>query len=1001
MAAFVSPLKNLANWTLTLAAAPITMPACLAAAPATPPTCLRYAGYVLPVLQAANTSAAGEDVQMPATGILRRVDSGGLVFVEVQVNPFPIRRVASKIPGGLPTFYFIFANAAGLTFMDGDEALGGEKLRSATGVSIAAIGQDRQALDPRIWSENIRAAIAAGSGDSSLWAPFAQAISAAIAASPAPPVLIYNHAGQILTNSSQFPFSNGGTVDVDVVITSQGTDTAYRVPMMPLHNGDLQQAVQWLHARNQIPFANLWDNGVTSFRLRPVAGPGAAQLVRLDDGLTASGEIQVTKAQSGVAFTNLNDWFAPQFTGTTALARFIRGNLLTPFVNGPEYFNDLFPALRDAQATGCGLHLAGWSMRPQTKFFNRDFYENPLDKVNLDSAMIGPDRVPVTLEQAAQLIGAAGGKTRFLPSKFYQLLPGETLLTIEALGIFLILDLISVLNILPSSFLQALARTDTAGYFLLALLWVGATLYTAYIIGNDGKPIEPNKDAIDTLSALTKAMAVYAPYPARVEDNSPAPNLTGFPFSTLFKIVRNFGVYHQKFAIVKTPTQTIGYCGGIDLNVDRLDDVNHLQPSPFHDVHARIEGNAVRDLAISFEQRWQHDAGNNDFAFQAPQTDPTFAPGTDIIQIGRTYFAPAPGATRGFSFAPNGDRTIHDTILQAIMMAEEFIYIEDQYLTPSADYQAALVEKVTSREIKQLIITVPGLADQPFGEGVRDSFVNSLITADGGAGILRVGYPRRRFASTNNTLRASAGKLLLMQNLAASGGINPIIFLGPPSRLPDLPFWVSIEGELIYVYDESTVPNRDPDSMKVFACDRGASTNFVCGGSTPVGTSTRTHQAGAAATVIDFSSIYVHAKIMIVDDVFLSLGSANLDRRGFFYDGEINAFTIPAALRASPRNPAMMLRKKLWAEMLDLPAGLMAPLLTDPLASAPLFDRSPFVGNRYTPLDARPPHLMVSLTTGDGAIADLLQLLNFSETAANRNRLFMDVIDPASRTESP
>ena len=29
-----------------------------------------------------------------------------------------------------------------------------------------------------------------------------------------------------------------------------------------------------------------------------------------------------------------------------------------------------------------------------------------------------------------------------------------------------------------------------------------------------------------------------------------------------------------------------------------------------------------------------------------------------------------------------------------------------------------------------------------------------------------------------------------------------------------------------------------------------------------------------------------------------------------------------------------MLRKKLWAEMLDLPAGLMAPLLTDPLASA-------------------------------------------------------------------
>ena len=50
--------------------------------------------------------------------------------------------------------------------------------------------------------------------------------------------------------------------------------------------------------------------------------------------------------------------------------------------------------------------------------------------------------------------------------------------------------------------------------------------------------------------------------------------------------------------------------------------------------------------------------------------------------------------------------------------------------------------------------------------------------------------------------------------------------------------------------------------------------------------------------MVDFSSIYVHAKLMVVDDVFLSLGSANLDRRGFFYDGEINAFTIPAAVGA-------------------------------------------------------------------------------------------------------
>ena len=101
---------------------------------------------------------------------------------------------------------------------------------------------------------------------------------------------------------------------------------------------------------------------------------------------------------------------------------------------------------------------------------------------------------------------------------------------------------------------------------------------------------------------------------------------------------------------------------------------------------------------------------------------------------------------------------------------------------------------------------------------MRDALVNSLITADNGAGIVRVGYPRRRFTSTNNTLRASAGKLLLALPLPAAGGNSPTIFLSPPSRLPDLPFWVSVEGELIYVYDEVTMPNLD--TMKAFACER-------------------------------------------------------------------------------------------------------------------------------------------------------------------------------------
>jgi phosphatidylserine/phosphatidylglycerophosphate/cardiolipin synthase-like enzyme len=438
----------------------------------------------------------------------------------------------------------------------------------------------------------------------------------------------------------------------------------------------------------------------------------------------------------------------------------------------------------------------------------------------------------------------------------------------------------------------------------------------------------------------------------------------------------------------------------VDCNPDRLDDVNHLAQTPFHDVHARIEGNAVRDLALTFETRWARDGGGAPLAFSAPAVDNALAPGGDIVQIARTYFAPAPGANaRQLAFAPDGDRTIADTMIAAIVAAKEFIYIEDQYLTPPQEYIDALTAKVAGREIRQLIIAVPGLTDQPFGVTRRSALVTDLITADAGAGMVRVGYPRRRFTSTDNERRASSGKLLLGTDLAAGGGALATIFLGPPARLPALPFWVSVEGELIWVYDEAVaIPNPDAATMKAFYAERGDNTRLVRGDdSTGGGTTARAHARGAPATVVALSDIYVHAKMMIVDDVFLGLGSANLNHRGLFYDGEVNCFTIPDGLRPSVRNPALALRRQLWAEMLDLPAGMAAPLLSDPLAAARLFDRSPFAGNRFVPLDAQPAKLMLSYAPGDGAFMDVLTGLGFVIEALNVDPLFNNVVDPSSR----
>jgi phosphatidylserine/phosphatidylglycerophosphate/cardiolipin synthase-like enzyme len=49
-----------------------------------------------------------------------------------------------------------------------------------------------------------------------------------------------------------------------------------------------------------------------------------------------------------------------------------------------------------------------------------------------------------------------------------------------------------------------------------------------------------------------------------------------------------------------------------------------------------------------------------------------------------------------------------------------------------------------------------------------------------------------------------------------------------------------------------------------------------------------------------FSDIYIHAKMMIVDDVFLSVGSCNKNNRGILYEGEMSIAVLdPAWVRAA------------------------------------------------------------------------------------------------------
>jgi phosphatidylserine/phosphatidylglycerophosphate/cardiolipin synthase-like enzyme len=81
----------------------------------------------------------------------------------------------------------------------------------------------------------------------------------------------------------------------------------------------------------------------------------------------------------------------------------------------------------------------------------------------------------------------------------------------------------------------------------------------------------------------------------------------------------------------------------------------------------------------------------------------------------------------------------------------------------------------------------------------------------------------------------------------------------------------------------------------------------------------------AGVRAFTYRPIYVHAKVAIVDDEWLTVGSANLNSRGLVTDGEMNAVVRDGGL-------ARDLRIDLWAEHLGLPREEVAQ--TDPIELA-------------------------------------------------------------------
>ena len=69
----------------------------------------------------------------------------------------------------------------------------------------------------------------------------------------------------------------------------------------------------------------------------------------------------------------------------------------------------------------------------------------------------------------------------------------------------------------------------------------------------------------------------------------------------------------------------------------------------------------------------------------------------------------------------------------------------------------------------------------------------------------------------------------------------------------------------------------------------------------------------ARGPAFGYRPVYVHAKVAIIDDEWLTVGSANLNNRGFVTDSELNVVVRDPSL-------ARALRMELWSEHLGIGA---------------------------------------------------------------------------------
>jgi phosphatidylserine/phosphatidylglycerophosphate/cardiolipin synthase-like enzyme len=279
-------------------------------------------------------------------------------------------------------------------------------------------------------------------------------------------------------------------------------------------------------------------------------------------------------------------------------------------------------------------------------------------------------------------------------------------------------------------YVDAMRTAKSAGHFIYLAGWFLNDAFQL-IPGDTSTPVAELTRVAATANADVRALLWDQPLTQNTDEVAHINALPGnHGRAILDNETLNLGSHHQKLLVVNGTQGAFAFCGGIDINPDRLDSPHHGATGGFHDVHTKVEGPAVADIHRSFVDRWNaHPNSPGPISTAAPPF--RASAGSIYVQVARTY-----PPQKHYPFATSGSLTPLDAITRAITRANKFIYIEDQYLTPypgttpataAGDTVGILTAlRAALSRIDYLLIVIPNHTDQPQGRFRRQQFIESL-----------------------------------------------------------------------------------------------------------------------------------------------------------------------------------------------------------------------------------------------------------------------------------